>query len=171
MVISYGDSLYNGAAPVSHVDDDVEHTHITVCSQLENEVQGRRDLLTDYFASQSGEQTVPGSPADVQEAIMAPIEHLYVSNCAHVDKPYRPVEEGSASGSGDIGDSKRALLEFMIAATPNDQVLHAINACEMVRNVRDMTTPGRKGILVGWCNLLVMSRVLRTLDLETYEGS
>src|ERR1700685_235992 len=39
---------------------------------------------------------------------------------------HKPTEEGSASCSGSIGDSKRALLKFMKAATPNDQVLQDI---------------------------------------------
>jgi extracellular elastinolytic metalloproteinase len=109
------------------VGDEAEHTHAVFCSQLESELLDRRDSLTEYFASQRGEQTVLGSLASVVEAIVDPIDHLYVSNCAHVNKPYELAEKDSAS-SGVIGDPKRALLQFMIAATPNDQVLQDILA-------------------------------------------
>ena len=122
--------FYNGPAPVSHVDDDdAEHPHAAFCSQLEREVLARRDTLSEFFASQSGGQTVLGSsPAAIQETIIGTIEHLYVSNCAHVDKPYQLAKEDPHSGLGTIGDSKRALLQFMIAATPSDRVLQDILA-------------------------------------------
>jgi extracellular elastinolytic metalloproteinase len=116
--------FYNGPAPVVHVNDDIEDTHAVVCSQLENEVLDHRDLLAEYFASQNGQETVLGSPAHVREAIMGPIEHLYASNCAHVNRPYHE----PLAAEGDIGDSKRALLQFMIAATPDDLVLQDILA-------------------------------------------
>ena len=120
--------FYNGPAPVSHVgDNNAEHPHAAFCSQLESEVLDRRDSLSEFFASQSGEQTVLGSSADIKETIMGPIEHLYLSNCAHVNKPYQLAKE-DPSVAGSIGDSKKALLQFMIAATPNDQVLQDILA-------------------------------------------
>jgi len=125
MVLSYGDSFYDGPAPSAPVND-AEDPHVAFCSQLESEVQDRRDLLTEYFASQSGDQTILGSPVHVQETIMGPIEHLYMSNCAHVNKPYELPEEQLSSGGGD--HSKRALLQFMIAATPDDRVLQDILA-------------------------------------------
>lgn len=120
--------FYNGPAPVSHVDDnDAEHPHAAFCSQLESEVLDRRDTLSEFFASQSGEQTVLGSSVDIKETTMGPIEHLYLSNCAHVNKPYQLAKE-DPSVAGSIEDSKKALLQFMIAATPNDHVLQDILA-------------------------------------------
>jgi extracellular elastinolytic metalloproteinase len=107
-------------------DDDVEHTHVAFCSQLENEVLDRRDLFTEFIASQGTEQTVLNFATEVQEAFMGPIEHLYESNCAHTHKPYQFAVPDLISSGGGIGDSKRALLQFMIAATPNDQVLQDI---------------------------------------------
>lgn len=114
--------FYDGPAP-SVLVEDTEDPHVAFCSQLESEVQDRRDLLTEYFASQNDGQTVLGSPVHVKESIMGPIEHLYVSNCAHVNKPYE-LSERSDSGS----QSKNALLQFMIAATPDDNVLQDILA-------------------------------------------
>lgn len=57
---------------------------------------------------------------------MGPMEHLYTSNCAHTHMPYKFAAEDLMSSGGGIGDSKRALLQFMIAATPNDQILQDI---------------------------------------------
>jgi extracellular elastinolytic metalloproteinase len=127
MVLSYGDSFYNGPTPTTLInqDDDVEHTHTAYCFQLGSEVLDRRDLLADFVASLSGEQTILGSPVELQEAITGPLEHLYESNCARTHIPYQ-FAMGDDPFTGDIGDSKKALLQFMIAATPNDQVLQDI---------------------------------------------
>jgi extracellular elastinolytic metalloproteinase len=121
--------FYKGPVPDTHVNqNDAEHTHVAFCSQLELELLERQDRLAEFFASQTGEQTVLGSPARIQAEILGPIEHLYESNCAHVDKPYEFARGDSFADSGDIGDSRRALLQFMVAATPNDDVLQDILA-------------------------------------------
>ncbi|KAF7986732.1 hypothetical protein HWV62_20290 [Athelia sp. TMB] len=125
-VISYGDSFYPGPAPESldiH-DAEVEHTHTAFCSQLENEVLDRQDLLTQHMSLQSGEQVTLGASAELRESIMGPLDHLYASNCAHVNKPYQFAESDASADDG----ARRALLQFMIAATPNDDVVQDILA-------------------------------------------
>jgi extracellular elastinolytic metalloproteinase len=111
------------------LNDDGDHPHATFCSQLETEVLERQDLLGEILASQSSEQTVLGATASILDTVLAPLEHLYESNCAHVNKPYELAERDAAFGDLEgIGDPKRALLQFMIAATPNERVLQDILA-------------------------------------------
>lgn len=72
------------------------------------------------MSMQSGEQypfeRVSGAPGVHRE----PTYHLYASNCTHMHKPYEFTETNAQQV--DAG-SRRALLQFMIAAIPNDQVL------------------------------------------------
>lgn len=104
---------------------DAEHTHVAFCSKLENEVNARKEQLSEYLEGQNDGQSFMGSVYGVAEAIMGETEHLLESNCAHTAKPYEFAETDSAAGAG-VGDAKRALLQFMIAATPNERVLQDI---------------------------------------------
>lgn len=104
---------------------DAEHLHIAFCSKLESEVNNRKEQLSKYLESQNDGQSFMGSVYGVAEAIMGESEHLLESNCAHTAKPYEFAKLDSAAGTG-VGDAKRALLQFMIAATPNEQVLQDI---------------------------------------------
>ena len=50
---------------------------------------------------------------------MGVIPELYEWNCAHVDTPFRMADAGKFSFGDDESFSEQALLQFMIAATPN----------------------------------------------------
>lgn len=75
------------------------------------------------MGSQFNGQTVLGASADLYEDIVGPVEHLFESNCVHVTRPY---EFSEADGVDNVGDAKRALLQFMIAATPKSEVVQDI---------------------------------------------
>jgi extracellular elastinolytic metalloproteinase len=125
LVLSYGDSFYNGPAPSTLIneDEEVEHTHAAFCVQLRGELS---DRIEAYIASQSGEQTILGAPVTIPEGVTDPIDHLYQSNCPYTPIPYVYAAEDSVSFTGGVGDSKRALLQFMIAATPKENLSYDI---------------------------------------------
>ena len=66
-------------------------------------------------ASSDSEQVTFNGAADV-ESIYGELPHLYQSNCAHKDLP------SMMPDSGDYTDPRHALLQFMIAATPNEEL-------------------------------------------------
>ena len=96
-----------------------EGPHIEYCRQLGDELSERDTLVENYRrrmqASSESEQVTFNSAADV-ESIYGELPHLYQSNCAHKDLP------SMMPDSGDYTDPRHALLQFMIAATPNEEL-------------------------------------------------
>lgn len=75
-------------------------------------------------------QTVLGSEARsvASKAVLGSLPHLYASNCEHVDAPYYMAEQHSSfnSASNPGTEPLSAVLQFMVAATPNDGLSTAI---------------------------------------------
>jgi extracellular elastinolytic metalloproteinase len=60
--------------------------------------------------------------ADLHEEVMEPVAHMHKSNCQFTDLPYDMAE----SQHEEASDPYRALLQFMVAATPNPEVVQDI---------------------------------------------
>ncbi|KAI0262120.1 Fungalysin metallopeptidase-domain-containing protein [Gloeopeniophorella convolvens] len=118
-VISYGDSFYRGDAPNSFMDDPVTPgPHAEFCGLLQDQLIERADALQQRVAA-SGQVTMSSSlPADEP---LERMHRLHSWNCKHVDTPYEFAARGLVKPE-DMLDPRYALLQFMVAATPNDEV-------------------------------------------------
>jgi extracellular elastinolytic metalloproteinase len=123
VVLSYGNSFYTGPAPTPFSNaplEDVRHPHKEYCSDLENQLRERQNLFQQRLASQNG-QVRMGS-ADLHEEVMEPVFHIHKSNCLFTDLPYDMAEAQLEEAT----DPYRALLQFMVAATPKSEVVQDI---------------------------------------------
>ncbi|RDB21981.1 Extracellular metalloproteinase MEP [Hypsizygus marmoreus] len=120
MVISYGNSFYQGSVPAPFVNIDTElvaHPHRDYCDLLTTELETRVNEVSQF----SGEQVVLGKHTSARVEELA---HIHASNCRHQNLPYEvPM---SFNAVDDIADFRPALLQFMVAATPNDEVVNDI---------------------------------------------
>jgi extracellular elastinolytic metalloproteinase len=82
------------------------------------ELSGRRERIKRHF---SDEQTVLSGLSDLVDSFIRPIEHIVDTTCSHTDLPFDMM-----SKPHDIEDSRHALLQFMIAATPRDHMVQDI---------------------------------------------
>ncbi|KAF9492360.1 extracellular elastinolytic metallo proteinase [Pleurotus eryngii] len=119
MVLSYGNSFYTGPTDdlSSSLIGDVRHPHREHCETLLAELQLR---VAERYSS--GEQLPMSSPGSVDEDELA---HLVESNCAFVDLPYDLASKGFVSQEA-VDDPRAALLQFMVAATPNQDVVQDV---------------------------------------------
>jgi len=96
------------------------HPHRDYCNILINELEARNDeaLQVQFY---DGQQTVLGTqnPAHLEE-----LNHIAHSNCRFHQVPYELPT--SFNAADDIVDFRPALLQFMIAATPKDEVVSDI---------------------------------------------
>ncbi|KAL4244438.1 Extracellular metalloproteinase [Abortiporus biennis] len=119
IIISYGDSFYRGLdasldfAPNAVGTADV---HAEFCNQLAEEMESRVQSLQQQSVS-SGEQVIMGNA--VQD--LGDLPTIYEWNCAHVQTPYA-MAEGKSFTETESDYSKEALLQFMIAATPDNHL-------------------------------------------------
>lgn len=62
------------------------------------------------------------------KAVLGPLPHLYASNCEHVDAPYYMAQQHSSfnSESNPGAEPLSAVLQFMVAATPDDALSTSI---------------------------------------------
>ncbi|KAF5375899.1 hypothetical protein D9615_008220 [Tricholomella constricta] len=115
MVLSYGSSFYDGVLPhqVGNVDISLmSDPHRDYCEVLRRASTSSRSY---------GNQVTFNDPhvAEVGE-----LSHLHTSNCRFQNLPYKLP---SAFQSGDdMADFRPALLQFMVAATPKDEVVEDI---------------------------------------------
>lgn len=138
VVLSYGDSVrhsipnslfillkcriqfYRGAVPPPFVNPaaatDVARPHETYCTALYEQVQ------SSHVAYSGGSQTV-FKPSTASDSVNPVVQPLYEANCAQLAVPH-----AFHSSSGDIADPREPLLQFMIAATPNEHVAEDILA-------------------------------------------
>ncbi|KAJ8519192.1 hypothetical protein ONZ45_g3846 [Pleurotus djamor] len=118
MVLSYGNSFYTGSTDAltdSLLDDDLRHPHREHCDSLSSELERRLASRQQLGGSQ-----VPMSvPLSEDDGLLS---HLFDSNCAHVDLPYELAANGFSTSEA-IDDPRAALLQFMVAATPKDEVV------------------------------------------------
>ncbi|KAF9466805.1 Fungalysin metallopeptidase-domain-containing protein [Collybia nuda] len=115
MVISYGSSFYNGAIPTPFTNLDshlLRHPHGEYCDILETELAVLDNSLL------RGEQIVLGDRGGKGEHLV----HMHQSNCQFPDL----ANELAIPSSDDVADFRPALLQFMVAATPNDEVVNSI---------------------------------------------
>ncbi|KAH9032534.1 extracellular elastinolytic metallo proteinase [Lactarius hengduanensis] len=125
-VISYGDSFYRGYAPgVTLMDEPTTHgPHAEFCGLLQEQLVERLTLLRE-LAAVANQVTMSG--AQLTDEPYERMQRLFRWNCDHLRTPHELVERGFGKTS-DIFDPRGALLQFMIAATPDDAVVADILA-------------------------------------------
>ncbi|KAI0028213.1 Fungalysin metallopeptidase-domain-containing protein [Vararia minispora EC-137] len=128
LIISYGDSFYRGPAPNSFVEmpATTPGPHAEFCERLGEELQTAQVAFAQRFASGSG-QVPLGGIVRHDEAIVA-LEHSFASNCEHVGTPFAMAQSPQFAGEQGVFDPRAPLLQFMIAATPNSEVVEDIKA-------------------------------------------
>ncbi|KAG5731727.1 Extracellular elastinolytic metalloproteinase [Termitomyces sp. T112] len=118
VVLSYGTSFYDGQVPryVGHEDTSLmTDPHRDYCDILSDHLDSSR-ALNSYGDQQT--LTDPHRP-EIHE-----LSHIHSSNCRHQNLPYEL--SSSFHSSADISDFRHALLQFMVAATPKDDVVEDI---------------------------------------------
>ena len=88
------------------------------CSEVINELDARS---AHYKRQLNGEQTIIGDLAFYRDTLLRPLEYILESNCAFADLPNRFL-----SKDHKLEDPRHALLQFMIAATPEDHMVQDI---------------------------------------------
>ncbi|KAJ7902818.1 Fungalysin metallopeptidase-domain-containing protein [Mycena olivaceomarginata] len=124
MVLSYGNSFFTGPTP-SHfmqqqgLDEDIRHPHQEFCDGLTDEI----DLHRDSFLA-SSDQVVMGdsAPSPKADAALKHLAHVHYSNCRF---QALPTDMAAKAQEKDL-DLRTALLQFMVAATPNNHVVNDI---------------------------------------------
>ncbi|KAG5643840.1 hypothetical protein DXG03_009571 [Asterophora parasitica] len=114
MVLSYGNSFFKGAVPhaVGNVDISLlSDPHRDYCDVLSDELRANTH-------SRPYESQVAFNNPHISE-----LSHVHLSNCAHQNLPY---ESPSSFNQDDPADFRPALLQFMVAATHNDDVVEDI---------------------------------------------
>ncbi|KAH9036057.1 extracellular elastinolytic metallo proteinase [Lactarius deliciosus] len=123
-VISYGDSFYRGYVQgVTHMDEPTTPgPHAEFCGLLQEQLAERLTLLQGYTVV-ANQVTMSG--VQLMDEPLERMQRLFRWNCDHLRTPHELVERGFGKTS-DIFDPRSALLQFMIAATPNDAVVASI---------------------------------------------
>ncbi|KAF8197083.1 extracellular elastinolytic metallo proteinase [Pholiota molesta] len=115
MVISYGNSFYNGAIPEPYSNPTVNAARNPLQKSCEQLFQTLRSSQSSNVVD--SEQVIMGqAPASDNSALL---EHIAASTCALI-----PLPEEHASD--DLVDFRPALLTFMANATPNSEVANDI---------------------------------------------
>ncbi|CAK5263637.1 unnamed protein product [Mycena citricolor] len=123
VVLSYGNSFFPGPVPSysgqNALNEDLRHPHEEFCESITN------SLETHYRASvqsRDGQVVFGDLPSgQVDRHAMKHLTHLHHSNCRFQGLPL----EMAAKSLGEL-DLRSALLQFMVAATPNDEVVNDI---------------------------------------------
>ncbi|KAI0694057.1 Fungalysin metallopeptidase-domain-containing protein [Cytidiella melzeri] len=121
-VLSYGDSFFRG----TNVEPQGVDVHAEHCNSLRSQFEHAIDLQRQLLAAQ-GQQTVMGSERSIHVPGEVPV--LFSWNCEHVATPYMMLEQAKFNGQSSLEDPSQALLQFMIAATPEQSL-----AADIVRN-------------------------------------
>lgn len=108
---------YRGAAPGNTPVRSSAHPHSDYCSQLANELDSR----TSHYKRQLLEQTIIDDLASYLDTVLRPLEHIHESSCAFTDLP-----DKFLSTDHKLDDPRHALLQFMIAATPQEHMVQDI---------------------------------------------
>ncbi|TRM66732.1 Fungalysin metallopeptidase-domain-containing protein [Schizophyllum amplum] len=118
MVLSYGDSFYKGPLLRLHDRSLVEGArwpHTEHCNSLTDELVTRYEELRR--SRMANLQTPMGNTVEEMEEALSPIVDAHHSNCLYHDVPHTLAHKSK-------GDIEGALLQFMIAATPNDDLVN-----------------------------------------------
>lgn len=97
--------------------------HAEFCSLLQKQLVERLTFIQEQHSAVANQVTM--SAGRHTDEPLERMERLYGWNCDHVRTPYEFSERGFGEYS-DIFDPRRALLQFMVAATPNDAVVTRI---------------------------------------------
>lgn len=92
--------------------------HAEFCSLLQEQLVERLALLQERAAVAQ----ITMSAGRLTDEPLERMERIYHWNCDHVRTPYHLVDRGFGKSS-DVFDPRSPLLQFMIAATPNDAVV------------------------------------------------
>ncbi|KAL1741139.1 Fungalysin metallopeptidase-domain-containing protein [Schizophyllum fasciatum] len=117
MVLSYGDSFYKGPLSGLHdraLVDGVNWPHTQHCNSLTDEIVARYEALS---RARSASQTPLGNIVEDIEDALPPLVSSHHDNCLYHDVPHTLADKSK-------GDIEGALLQFMIAATPNDDLVN-----------------------------------------------
>lgn len=117
IILSYGNSAYQGVAPGSSPVRTSAHPHADYCSQLANEF----DACHAHYKRQLDDQTIIDDLTSYRDTVLRPLEYLLESSCTLVDLPHQ-----LASKDHKLEDPRHALLQFMIAATPEQHMVQDI---------------------------------------------
>jgi extracellular elastinolytic metalloproteinase len=111
--------FYNGAIPVPFTNlevDSIRHPHREYCDFLTAEVETRVNEFS--FQGSQGGQVIMGEHSSTK---LDELTHVHVSNCRFQNLPDELVFDLT-----DVMDFRPALLQFMVAATPKDDVVNDI---------------------------------------------
>ena len=108
---------YQGPPPGNSPVRTSARPHSDYCSQLVNEFDARNA----HYKRQLLEQTVIDDLTFYRDTILRPLEHLLESSCTFTDLP-----DKFLSTDHKLEDPRHALLQFMIAATPQDHMVQDI---------------------------------------------
>ncbi|TCD67718.1 Fungalysin/Thermolysin Extracellular metalloproteinase 5 [Steccherinum ochraceum] len=138
VILSYGDSFYRGDDVSGFGSSTPVDPHSEYCQALTAELTRRAEARSNLY--NSGEQVVLGSEHAVSQEDFAPgnLPELHEWNCAHVDTPFKMAAGGKFSENDDQMYSEQALLQFMIAATPDNTLAQAMveNPTEYLEKMR-----------------------------------
>ncbi|KAF9267163.1 extracellular elastinolytic metallo proteinase [Marasmius fiardii PR-910] len=120
-VISYGSSFHVGSTELLE-DEELRHPHREFCEELTMQLD---NSYAEFRQQQlDNDQVVMGSSHAVAfKEHAGALTHLHYSNCLN---QYVPYDLASIKPPTDISDPRSALLQFMIAATPKDEVVNDI---------------------------------------------
>ncbi|PBK98502.1 hypothetical protein ARMGADRAFT_986402 [Armillaria gallica] len=127
LVISYGNSFYKGPTPqaFSNPDlDDIRHPHREYCEELEVEMKSRLDSFLGQYGQTVMEEFGSWESHPKFRSFFGPLAHIHTSNCRATHLPY----DMASSAEVDFADVRPALLQFMLAATPDDKMVNDILA-------------------------------------------
>jgi extracellular elastinolytic metalloproteinase len=96
--------------------------HAEFCNVLQERLFERLDTRQQQF---TGADQIPMSGELPIDEPLERISRLHLWNCEHVQTPYELAEKGFVKPT-DVPDPRHALLQFIIAATPNDAVVAEI---------------------------------------------
>ena len=110
--------------------------HSEYCADLFEELEERAENVEQLFEAQEAlgfdsEQVTLGSkrPAAVIEQAFGDLPRIYQWNCEHISTPFFMASHDAFANQEDaMGDPTRALLQFMIAATPNKTLAEELMA-------------------------------------------
>ncbi|THH26461.1 hypothetical protein EUX98_g7729 [Antrodiella citrinella] len=136
VVLSYGDSFYRGEAVSGFGSSTPVDPHSDYCQKLTAELTRRAEARQSLY--NAGEQVVLGSQTAKADLDMGVLPSVHEWNCAHVDTPFTMAAEGKFSSNDDNMYSEQALLQFMIAATPNSGLAQSMveNPSSFVEKMR-----------------------------------
>ncbi|KAG7085619.1 hypothetical protein E1B28_003168 [Marasmius oreades] len=120
-VISYGSSFHVGSTELLE-DDELRHPHREFCGELTTQLE---NSYAEFLQLQlQNDQVVMGSSHEAAfDEHAGVLTHLHFSNCLHHELPY---DLASIKPATDVSDPRSALLQFMVAATPNHKAVNDI---------------------------------------------